>query len=143
MTAQQPQPQRTILTDDGELHDVHSLPETHEATIYCNNCGAANRMSARFCRSCGESLDEQIPVPDDTHTFGAPGQKTKRTFQPASAPSPAPNRINIWSVVLEFITLMAVAGMVTTTARSGGVLPIAILIAWIIVEGVRYTGRRS
>jgi hypothetical protein len=136
MAVQQPQPKRTVLTDDGELREISDLPEAQTATAYCINCGAANRMSARFCRSCGESLDEQIP--NDTHAYGLPGQKPKRTLQ--YVPQPAPARLTFWSVALELITLLFVAIMVGTTAHTGSAIPVVIVIAWVIVEVARHAG---
>jgi hypothetical protein len=142
MSAQQPQPKRTILTD-GELLEAPDTPEMQVSAVYCSNCGAANRATARFCRTCGESLDEQTPNADSTHTYGAPGQKLKRRLQPVSQPQAAAP-VNVWSVLLELVTLFFVIGMIATTAHFGSAVPITVLVAWILVEAIRHgvIGRR-
>lgn len=35
--------------------------DNKDELIYCCKCGAPNRKEADFCRSCGETLDKDIP----------------------------------------------------------------------------------
>ncbi len=35
----------------------------NSATIYCDNCGAANRIQATFCIGCGERIPRASPLP--------------------------------------------------------------------------------
>ena len=38
--------------------------------MYCMHCGASNSDAAKFCRSCGRSLAEEVrpPVPAEEET---------------------------------------------------------------------------
>src|SRR5947209_2574741 len=44
------------LSDDGEL--IEEAAAENEV-VYCTNCGAKNQLDSNFCRTCGESLQEQ------------------------------------------------------------------------------------
>jgi hypothetical protein len=132
MSASQPRRQRTALSDDGELHDIPDMPE-QSAPIYCTNCGTANRSNSQFCRSCGVSLDD----PDLDGLYVAPQAKHKRDA--AVLVSPQRARFTGASVAVEIVTLICVAGMVSTTARyNSTMLSFVILVAWVLVEAIRH-----
>src|SRR5690242_3360295 len=44
------------LSDDGEL--IEEAAAENEM-VYCTNCGAKNQPDSNFCRTCGDSLQEQ------------------------------------------------------------------------------------
>ncbi len=80
-----PRSQRTVLSDDGELHPVDAetddetaAPDPHPAAVFCCNCGTANQATSRFCRSCGQSLDEQALNPASLDQYAPPALKGKR-----------------------------------------------------------------
>src|SRR5689334_20157538 len=56
MASSRNKPATVRLTDDGELIE-EAAPEM--SMVYCTNCGAKNQPDSNFCRSCGESLQEQ------------------------------------------------------------------------------------
>ncbi len=77
--------QRAILSEDGELRPVDaetevetSLPDAHPSAVFCCNCGTANRASSQYCRTCGQSLDEQALDPASLDQYAPPESKHKR-----------------------------------------------------------------
>jgi hypothetical protein len=135
MSSNQPQREKAILNADGELHDSDMVGQ--QSTLYCIHCGTVNRAEARFCRSCGQSLDDQSVDHEPSHSYLPPELKAKRTlaqpdehFQrgPMSAPAMA----------FSAIRLLFVSGLVIAVYAIGDhaiVLPICILVAWFMVEG--------
>jgi hypothetical protein len=84
--------QRTILTEDGELRHVDTetddqaaTPEARLSAVFCTNCGTANHASSHFCRTCGQSLDEQVVNPASLDDYAPPAWKNKRSADQASA----------------------------------------------------------
>ncbi len=136
MVANQPQQaQRTrqaILTDDGELRDVADS-QAESTTIYCTHCGTASRSDARFCRTCGHSLDDQA----GQIMYTPPEQKLKRTDLRIVEKRSAP--MSFFALVFNVIKLgLVLAAASTIYMRTGNVvMPIIILIAWVIVESVQ------
>ncbi len=132
-------PQRQILTEDGELREADSsiTPESRLSAVYCTNCGTSNRASSRFCRTCGESLDEQMPSDDAIRDVRGIGRKSKRSMERALQVQPAQSAS---SMAAEVVILFFVTGMVIASAAitNSVLLPIVILIAWVLVEMARH-----
>jgi hypothetical protein len=42
------------------------------STVYCDNCGAANRPQARFCIACGQTMPVVASAPPIVHREPAP-----------------------------------------------------------------------
>src|SRR5262245_13628287 len=63
MSASKQSRKRTVLTEDGELRDdvsIDAAPISAEtAPLFCIHCGSPNRSEARFCRKCGQPLEDQ------------------------------------------------------------------------------------
>ena len=133
------QPQRTILGEDGELRDADA--ESQLTPIYCIQCGTANRAEGRFCRKCGQSLDEQVVNPASLDDYTPPESKNKRSAQRAvSAQSPrsAPP-LTFGMVILEIVT-MVVMGALTYAFASMNLagVALAVLIAWFMIVAARH-----
>jgi zinc-ribbon domain len=138
MSVPEPQRQRMILTEDGELREPDPALASEAQPIYCTNCGTANRVNSRFCRSCGESLDEQVLDQAMLQDARTPGRKSKRSKQ--VAPRQQPIQASASSFAIEAITLFFVTGMVVGTAAitNSALLPIVILIVWGLIEMARH-----
>jgi hypothetical protein len=135
MSAPNPQRQRMILTEDGELQEADQSALPQSEPVFCTNCGTANRASSRFCRKCGESLDEQALDLDMVQDLRGPGRKSKRERRARAQSAQSSS-----SLAVEAITLVFVAGMVISTAAitNSVLLPIVILVAWFMVEMARH-----
>jgi hypothetical protein len=144
MSASKPQREsKTILTDDGELQDVHGTPEPREAPVFCIHCGTANRTEARYCRNCGRSLEDQEIDADLPEVQAVPGarsknkrltaQKGEHSGRPFSIPAMTP-----FGLVLELATLIVVSGLIYFVVTSGVAwLAVVILIAWFMIVAAR------
>ncbi len=143
MNAPKPQPQRTILSEDGELQQVDdeqvSAPETRLAAVFCTNCGTANPATSRFCRSCGQALDEQVINPASLESYMPPRQKGKRDA-PAQQPAPQPKTpLPVLGALVGEIVSLLIMGVLTVWAVNAGqgVLAVFILVAWFFMEMAR------
>ncbi len=141
MSASKSQSKQSILSEDGELLHGIETPEPQGKAVFCTNCGSANRDSSRFCRTCGESLEEQIADVDSMYRNVVPGNKEKRSPGWAVQQQPQQQRqatpaMNLWSMCYQLAMLFVMAGLVYYTAREGlwGV-SLAVLLAWMCVEG--------
>jgi hypothetical protein len=140
----QPQPQRTILTEDGELRDAADAPELESSTIYCTRCGAANRADSRFCRKCGQSLDEQAVNPASLDDYQPPEQKNKRSVGRALSAqalrSASPMSFGLFA--LEIITMIVVVALTIYFAsiNLAGVA-LGVLIAWACIAAARHSSQ--
>ena len=136
MTANQPQQayksNQAILTDDGELRDVPGS-QADSAIMYCTQCGTASHADARFCRTCGHSLDDQAAQV----VYTPPEQKLKRADLRVVERRSAP--MTFFALVFNLIKLGIILGTVSTLylKTSNVVMPIIILIAWVIVEAAQ------
>jgi hypothetical protein len=135
------QPQRTILGEDGELRDT-SDAESQLAPVYCIQCGTANRAEGRFCRKCGQSLDEQTVNPASLDDYTPPESKNKRSAQRAAAEAKSPRTavpMTFGMFVLEVIT-MVVMGALTYAFASMNLagLALAVLLAWFMIVAARH-----
>lgn len=146
MDAQRRQ-RRTILTEDGELHDVDDS-EMQPAPEYCTRCGTANPPESRFCRKCGHSLEEQaadvlgmtsrssrkskhdrLAVEDEDALPARRRAVAEET--PSHASAAAAQILSMLMVVVMGITALVHAGGI----HAGALIPIA--IGWISVEAMR------
>jgi hypothetical protein len=133
------QQQRTILGEDGELRDA--ADESQVAPVYCIQCGTANRAEGRFCRKCGQSLDEQMANPASLDDYTPPESKNKRSAQRAAAakPSRSAPAMTFGMVALEVIT-MIVMGALTYAFASMNLagLALGVLLAWFLMVAARH-----
>jgi hypothetical protein len=143
MNAPKSQRQHTVLTEDGELQQADdeqvSSPETSLSAVFCTNCGTANPASSRFCRSCGQSLDEQVINPASLESYAPPRQKGKRDA-PAQQPAPQPQTpLQVAASLLGEIVSLLVMGVLTVWAVNAGqgILAVFILLAWFFMEMAR------
>ncbi len=136
MNAPKPQ-QRNILTEDGEIQQIDeqaSAPETRLSAVFCTHCGTANPASSHFCRSCGQSLDEQVINPASVESYAPPQQKGKRDAAPAMqlAPQPETRTQVVGRIILDIISLL-VMGVLTVWSANMGLagLSVCIVFAWL------------
>ncbi len=134
------QPQRTILGEDGELRDADA-DESQLTPVYCIQCGTANRAEGRFCRKCGQPLDEQAVNPASLDDYTPPEWKNKRSAQRAVSAKPArsPTAMTFGMVVIEVITLI-VMGALTYAFASMNLagLALGVLLAWFLMVAARH-----
>jgi hypothetical protein len=142
-------PQRTILTEDGELRHIDTetddqaiTPEARLSAVFCTNCGTANQASSRFCRTCGQSLDEQALNPASLDDYAPPEQKNKRsagrTAQARQSWS-AQDSVLWGKVTVEVFTMILVgAVLIVSIIANQGMITLAILIGWLLVEMARH-----
>jgi hypothetical protein len=135
------QPQRAILGEDGELRDAAAASESQRAPIYCIQCGTANRAEGRFCRNCGQSLDEQAFNPASLDDYLPPEQKNKRLVEHAASvkPSHSAPSMTFGMVVIEIVT-MIVMGALTYVFASMNLAGVAlgVLMAWFLMVAARH-----
>jgi hypothetical protein len=145
MTANEPQYQKTILTDDGELRDDANSTSAQQAelegsTIYCIHCGTPNRSVASFCRTCGQRLDDQkspVDFESPPYTAASYGLKPKRADFRLRPPETR-STLSIPMMVFSLIRLVMIAGMIISLVEHNNiVLPFGIVAAWILVEAVQ------
>ena len=151
MSAQKPQP-RTILTEDGELQQMDDMPEstpdTQLSAVYCTNCGTANPETSHFCRSCGQSLEEQVINPARLDRYAPPMQKGKRDAaalgnSPQGQTVQTPAQIAAM-VILDIVSLLIMGGLVVWTVSAGqGIVAVFMIIAWLIIESQRHHWNRK
>ena len=131
---QMKKPQQVVLTDDGELRSVAEAQE-RLSTVYCSQCGTVSRADARFCRNCGQPLDD--PALDTGYL--PPEQKAKRS-DPRLAPAPQFNAgMHVLGMIVNVVKLIIVLGAVTFLYihTNSVVIPIIILLGWAITEGIQ------
>jgi len=129
--------QKTVLSDDGELHLVTDQDDARgpqAAPVFCIHCGSANRAEATYCRSCGREMEDQTV--DADIAMGRPGGSAKEKRSTAAAANkPSPMGTNI---ALEIVTMIVVAFMVLISLLSPAQwLALVVLIAWFMVVAAR------
>ena len=141
--------QRTILAEDGELRQVDAeaddqaaTPEARLSAVFCTHCGTANRANSQFCRTCGQSLDEQVVNPASLDEYAPPEQKNKRLAgRIAQAEHAGTDQDEaMWGrVTVEVVTLLLVgAVLIASIIANQGMIVLAVLIGWILVEMARH-----
>ena len=130
--------QQAILTEDGELRPVDaepngevSSPEAH--AVFCCNCGTANQASSRFCRACGQSLDEQAINPASLDEYAPPQWKDKRSADRAAhTEHMTPQEIAVMIEVMTLIVFGALAAVGIATQQTWIALVLAVV--WLVVK---------
>jgi hypothetical protein len=143
--------QHTVLTADGELRQVDTdtetddqapSPEARLSAVFCNNCGTANRASSRFCRTCGQSLDEQMVNPASLDNYTPPELKNKRLAGRSTQTehAGADQDEALWGrVTVEVVTLLLVgAVLIASIIANQGLIVLAVLVGWLLVEMARH-----
>jgi type IV secretory pathway TrbD component len=131
------QPKRAILGEDGELHDlIDDAAETSPAPIYCIRCGTANRADGRFCRTCGQSLDEQAVNPASLDDYAPPEWKTKRSER--SVTQTAQLTPQDRALMIEVFTLLVMGVLAAVSIATGQTwLALVILFVWFVAQMTR------
>jgi hypothetical protein len=143
MSSSKLQPQRTILGEDGELRDVDDASESQLAPVYCIHCGTANRAEGRFCRNCGQSLDEQVLNPASLDDYTPSEQKNKRSAGRAASTKPSRSAppMTLGMFVLEIVTMIVVVALTVYFASTNlAGVALGVLIAWAAIVSARHSG---
>jgi zinc-ribbon domain len=147
MSAQKPQ-LRTILTEDAELQQIEddaaeSAPEASPSAVFCTNCGTANPANSHYCRSCGQSLEEQVVHPASLDNYAPPMKKGKRdsaAVEGSAQVQPAQSTAQVVAmVVMDIITLLVMGALVLWTVNAGqGLVAVFIVVVWFFIEAARH-----
>jgi ribosomal protein L40E len=130
------QPQRAILSEDGELRDLDEASESHLAPVYCIRCGTANRADGRFCRTCGQSLDEQAVNPASLDDYAPPEWKPKRSDRRAAQSAHlTPQEIAVMIEVFSLLVMGALAAVSIATGQAW--IALVVLFVWFVVQMTR------
>jgi hypothetical protein len=123
------------LTDDGELREVHEqmTPEERLSSIYCTDCGTANRASSRFCRNCGASLDDQQLEQD--YPMSGPKMKRGTARQIAPANQSSSSGLAVEAITALFMMMIIVSG---SFATHSSIIAIAALVTWVLIVAARH-----
>jgi hypothetical protein len=134
--SQSQQAQRAILGEDGELHDIDGAAESSLAPIYCIRCGTANRGDGRFCRTCGQSLDEQAVNPASMDDYTPSEWKTKRSERRVTQTAQLTPQDR--ALMIEVFTLLIMGVLAAVSIATGQTwLALVILFAWFVVQMAR------
>ncbi|PJF36335.1 MAG: hypothetical protein CUN49_06045 [Candidatus Thermofonsia Clade 1 bacterium] len=122
------------LEADGELPDLAAL-EVGEL-LYCTQCGTINPANARFCRKCGDSLEEQQAESIGLATLT---QAKRKKAQPSGS------QHNAFALAtLQVITMFSL-GLLSMTAlvfeQAAALIPI--ILAWFLTEAVRQSSHKG
>jgi hypothetical protein len=140
MSASKSQRQQTILTEDGELVQADSAAaDSQTEALFCTTCGTANKASSRFCRKCGQSLDDQAADLDAYHNI-APEFKGKRSAQRQMQVHQQPGmQMNLWMLIFQIVLLFMVAMLTFITSRDGlAGVSIIVLFIWFLIEAAMF-----
>ncbi len=131
-------PRSVILSEDGELRPTDAdtdgetaAPDAHSGAVFCTECGTANRASSRFCRTCGQSLDEQAVNPASLGDYAAPEWKNKRAA--SSAPQGEHLTQQEMAVMVEVLTLIVLGVLAGISIASQQTwIAIILLLIWLV-----------
>jgi hypothetical protein len=128
--------QQTILTEDGELRESIPSAEPQAEPLFCTNCGTANKPSSRFCRKCGQSLDDQVADLDSAYHNIAPENKGKRSQSRVMQSTPqAGVQMNLWMMIFQLMMMLVMGALTLFTAQEGlAGVSIIVLFMWFMVE---------
>lgn len=120
-----------ILGEDGELREAVLTPDHSTAPTYCTECGTINRAESRYCRNCGQSLDEQF----------LPVRKSKLLLEKRRNPSvyrPENQLATVGRVAVEIVTMVMMTGIILALAltHQGSSIPV-VLGVWFLVVLLR------
>ena len=135
MNLQEARNHEAIIGEDGELLDAAPAPDHSATPIYCTQCGAGNRAENRFCRTCGQSLDEQILAPENQFV---PRRKSKLLLENRRYSGPENQLATLGWVAVEIVTMVMMTGIIIALAvtRQGGSIPV-VLGVWFLVALLR------
>jgi hypothetical protein len=135
------QPKRAILGEDGELHDiVDDAAESSPAPIYCIRCGTANRADGRFCRTCGQSLDEQAVNPASLDDYAPLEWKTKRSERRVAHVAQMSPQDR--ALMIEMFSLLVMGALAAVSIATGQAwIALVVLFVWFVVEMTRRGAR--
>ena len=138
MNLQEARHHEAIIGEDGELLEAAPTSDHSAAPIYCTQCGAGNRAESRFCRTCGQSLDEQILAPENQYL---PARKSKLLIenrQDSSGYRPENQLATVGWVAVEIVTMVMMTGIIIALAvtRQGSSIPV-VLGVWFLVALLR------
>jgi hypothetical protein len=138
-------PQNVILSEDGELRtsdaDVDTDGEVassdaRSSVVFCTHCGTANQDNSRFCRSCGQSLDEQAVSPASLSDYAAPGWKSKRSAnRAAEAGHLTPQETAVMIEVMTLLVLGVLAAISIATQQTW--IALVLLLIWVGTKLIR------
>lgn len=139
---------KRLIDSDGELSDsaASALPlQTRQGDLkYCIHCGSANRAEGRYCRTCGQSLEDQEVAPEDQFPLrgGKAGQKTKgEKGDQSSAKGEKGHRPPLEpheAAVEVIIALVVLATVLLVVSSPAPWVAIGVLFAWLMVTAARY-----
>jgi serine/threonine protein kinase len=70
------------------------------STVYCDNCGAANWPTARFCTKCGHAMPAATSLPPTVPAGVAPSPPTPPSVQASRPPSAPTGRLAAHSLLI-------------------------------------------
>lgn len=134
---------RTILTGDGELQDIDAeqveIPAVRPSPVFCNHCGTANQANSRFCRTCGQSLDEQIMDDASDGNYSSPQKRKRDTLHVESIALAQTAAQVIGMIVSDIIALLILGGLAIWTLNMGqGGITALLIIVWFFIESARH-----
>src|SRR5260221_13809459 len=135
MSLQEARHHEAIIGEGGELLEAAPTPDHSAAPLYCTQCGAGNRAESRFCRTCGQSLDEQILA---TENQILPGRKSKLLLENRRYSGPENQLTTVGWVAVEIVTMVMMTGIIIALAvtHQGSSIPV-VLGVWFLVALLR------
>src|SRR5579863_7861731 len=122
MNAPKPQP-RAILTEDGELQEIDADSAAklavHPSPIFCNHCGTANQANSSFCRTCGQSLDEQMVDPANLENYSSVQRRKRDDLLRQNVPQGQTTMQAIGSILSDIVSLLIMGGLAIWTLNLG------------------------
>ncbi len=147
MSAKKPE-LRAILSEDGEFQEIEDraeelTPEARLSAVFCTNCGTANPSTGHYCRSCGQSLEEQTVQAGSLDNYAPPLRKGKRDLSaahPGVQERPAPTNLQVIATTfMDVVTLLVMGGLVFWTVHAGqGLVAVVIIVCWLFIEAARH-----
>ncbi len=136
------------IGSDGELHPLDDLlnsePEGAAQTAvarYCTDCGTPNASGAKYCSNCGHALALQtfVAVAGDDAQIQ---RKRKRSLALEDARERERGPMTLWGMLIHAGSMLAVAAIAIVSVAThadwqGGLVAVAALIAWGIIESER------
>jgi hypothetical protein len=133
--------QNIILSEDGELRTSDadteaSSPDAHLPAVFCTHCGTANQANSRFCRTCGQSLDEQEVSPASLDNYAPPEWKNKRSANRAvEAGHLTPQETAVMIEVMTLLVLGVLAAIAIATQQTW--IALILLLIWVGTKVIR------
>ncbi len=135
--------QNIILSEDGELRSIDAetegestSPDGHLSTVFCTNCGTANRTNSRFCRSCGQSLDEQAVDPASLDDYTPLARKSKRSADLATQAGHLTPQESAVMVEIFTLLILGVLGAISIATQQTWIA-VVLLFIWLASKVAR------